>query len=146
MRRLYNNTGYLMSQILESIRLRLLIVRHGTTLNNAEARYTGQSDVELSPLGEYEAKQLGERLSRDTLDVIVSSDLRRTRATAQAIAQNAPLSVRQAKKSIQAGLQVDLHRGLGIEIEAYNHLVPTEDRREGIRAFLEKRKPVFTGH
>jgi enoyl-CoA hydratase/carnithine racemase len=66
--------------------------------------------------------------------------------TAQAIACNAPLSVRQAKKSIQSGLQVDLHSGLGIEIEAYNHLVPTEDRREGIRAFLEKRRPVFTGH
>jgi enoyl-CoA hydratase len=66
-------------------------------------------------------------------------------ATARAIAGNAPLSVRQAKKSIQAGLQVDLHSGLKIEIEAYNHLVPTEDRREGIRAFVEKRKPVFHG-
>ncbi len=66
--------------------------------------------------------------------------------TAHAIARNAPLSVRQAKKSIQDGLQVDLHSGLEIEIEAYNHLVPTEDRREGIRAFLEKRRPAFTGH
>ncbi len=66
--------------------------------------------------------------------------------TAQAIARNAPLSVRQAKKSIQTGLQVDLHKGLEIEIEAYNHLVPTQDRREGIRAFLEKRKAIFTGH
>ncbi len=66
--------------------------------------------------------------------------------TAAEIARNAPLSVHQAKKSIQNGLQVDLHRGLEIEIEAYNRLVPTEDRREGIRAFLEKRKPVFTGH
>jgi enoyl-CoA hydratase/carnithine racemase len=65
--------------------------------------------------------------------------------TARTIAGNAPLSVRQAKKSIQAGLQVDLHSGLKIEIEAYNHLVPTEDRREGIRAFVEKRRPVFTG-
>jgi enoyl-CoA hydratase/carnithine racemase len=65
--------------------------------------------------------------------------------TAGTIARNAPLSVRQAKKSIQHGLQVDLHTGLGIEIEAYNHLVPTEDRREGIRAFLEKRRPVFSG-
>jgi len=65
--------------------------------------------------------------------------------TAQAIAGNAPLSVRQAKKSIQAGLQTDLHSGLKIEIEAYNHLVPTEDRREGIRAFVEKRKPMFQG-
>jgi enoyl-CoA hydratase len=67
------------------------------------------------------------------------------RDTAGRIAGNAPLSVRQAKKSIQEGTQVDLHSGLRIEIEAYNHLVPTEDRREGIRAFVEKRKPVFTG-
>jgi enoyl-CoA hydratase len=66
-------------------------------------------------------------------------------ATARTIAGNAPLSVRQAKKSIQAGLQVDLHAGLKIEIEAYNHLVPTQDRREGIRAFVEKRRPVFSG-
>jgi enoyl-CoA hydratase/carnithine racemase len=66
-------------------------------------------------------------------------------ATARAIAGNAPLSVRHAKKSIQAGLQVDLHSGLKIEIEAYNQLVPTEDRREGIRAFVEKRRPIFRG-
>ena len=31
------------------------------------------------------------------------------------------------------------------EIECYNKLVPTEDRREGIRAFNEKRKPQFKG-
>jgi enoyl-CoA hydratase/carnithine racemase len=65
--------------------------------------------------------------------------------TARLIAGNAPLSVRQAKKSIQYGLQVDLHTGLRFEVEAYNQLVPTEDRREGIRAFVEKRKPVFKG-
>ena len=66
--------------------------------------------------------------------------------TAKRIAANAPLSVRQALKAIQNGIQVDLHSGLKIEIEAYNQLVPTEDRREGIRAFVEKRKPVFKGH
>ena len=66
-------------------------------------------------------------------------------ATARTIAGNAPLSVRQAKKSIQAGLQVDLKSGMEIEIEAYNHLVPTEDRREGIRAFIDKRAPIFDG-
>jgi len=65
--------------------------------------------------------------------------------TARAIAANAPLSVRQAKKSIHYGLQGDLATGLRFEIEAYNRLVPTEDRREGIRAFNEKRKPVFRG-
>ncbi|HET6610061.1 MAG TPA: enoyl-CoA hydratase-related protein [Rhodopila sp.] len=65
--------------------------------------------------------------------------------TAQAICDNAPLSVRQAKKSIHHGLQIDLKRGLMFEIEAYNRLVDTEDRREGVLAFNEKRKPVFKG-
>lgn len=66
--------------------MRLLLVRHGATLNNMESRYTGQSDVELSASGAHQAKLLGARLATGTLDAIVSSDLRRTRATAQAIA------------------------------------------------------------
>ena len=63
--------------------------------------------------------------------------------TAQSICDNAPLSVKQAKKSIHNGLQMDLKRGFMFEIEAYNRMVPTEDRREGIAAFLEKRLPRF---
>jgi enoyl-CoA hydratase/carnithine racemase len=65
--------------------------------------------------------------------------------TAEAIAANAPLSVRQAKKSMHYGLQTDLLTGYRFEIEAYNRLVDTDDRREGVRAFNEKRKPVFRG-
>jgi enoyl-CoA hydratase/carnithine racemase len=66
-------------------------------------------------------------------------------ATAEAIAANAPLSVRQAKKSIKYGMQMDLRTAFRFEIEAYNRLVPTADREEGIRAFNEKRKPQFKG-
>jgi enoyl-CoA hydratase/carnithine racemase len=66
-------------------------------------------------------------------------------ATAQAIAENGPLSIRQAKKSIHYGLQMDLATGYRFEIEAYNRLVDTEDRREGVRAFNDKRKPDFKG-
>jgi enoyl-CoA hydratase/carnithine racemase len=65
--------------------------------------------------------------------------------TAEAIAANAPLAVRQAKKSIHYGLQTDLLTGYRFEIEAYNRLVDTDDRREGVRAFNEKRKPAFRG-
>ena len=65
--------------------------------------------------------------------------------TATAISDNAPLAVRQAKKSIHYGLQMDLLTGYRFEIEAYNRLVTTEDRLEGVRAFNEKRKPSFRG-
>jgi enoyl-CoA hydratase/carnithine racemase len=66
-------------------------------------------------------------------------------AIATAIARNAPLSVRRCKQSIHRGLQMSLADGLAFEIEAYNRLVPTEDRREGVRAFNEKRPPRFEG-
>ena len=65
--------------------------------------------------------------------------------TARVIAGNAPLSVRQAKKSIHFGLQMDVRSAFRFEIEAYNRLVDTEDRIEGVRAFNEKRKPAFKG-
>ena len=71
--------------------------------------------------------------------------LEETLATARRIAANGPLSIRQAKKSIDHGLQMDLRSGMFFEIEAYNRLVPTADRQEGIRAFNEQRKPEFQG-
>lgn len=61
------------------------------------------------------------------------------------IAGNAPVAVLQAKQSIRRGLQMSLSDGLAFEIEAYNRTIPTRDRREGILAFNEKRKPRFTG-
>jgi len=66
-------------------------------------------------------------------------------ATARTIAENAPLAVRQAKRSVHYGLQMDLLTGYRFEIEAYDQLVATEDRKEGVRAFNEKRKPRFKG-
>ena len=71
--------------------------------------------------------------------------LEETLETARRIADNAPISVRQAKHAIHYGLQMDLASGMMLEIEAYNRMVPTEDRREGVLAFNEKRKPRFKG-
>ena len=69
----------------------------------------------------------------------------KTLAIAQRIAENAPLSVRQAKHSIHRGLQMDIDSAMLFEIEAYQRMVRSEDRVEGVRAFNEKRKPVFKG-
>jgi enoyl-CoA hydratase/carnithine racemase len=66
-------------------------------------------------------------------------------ATAARIAANAPLSVRQAKKSLDRATETDRATGYAFEIEAYNRTVVTEDRQEGINAFNEKRKPKYKG-
>jgi enoyl-CoA hydratase len=65
--------------------------------------------------------------------------------TAAVIAGNAPISTRQIKQSVNMGLNTDLQTGMMFEIEAYNRMVPTDDRREGILAFNEKRKPIYRG-
>ena len=66
-------------------------------------------------------------------------------ATAGTIATNAPIAIRQAKQAIHKGLQMGLLDGMAFEIEAYNRTVSTADRREGVLAFNEKRKPLFKG-
>jgi enoyl-CoA hydratase len=65
--------------------------------------------------------------------------------TAGNIARNAPLSIRQAKRSMTFGARMDLRSAMFFEIDAYNQLVGTDDRREGIAAFNEKRPPEFRG-
>src|SRR4029453_13903714 len=64
---------------------------------------------------------------------------------ARDICTSAPLSVTQAKKAIELGMQADLNTGLYIEIKPYNRLIPTQDRLEGISAYNQKRQPVFKG-
>lgn len=64
---------------------------------------------------------------------------------ANTIAQNAPLSLVQAKIAIDVGTQVDIKTALSIEKLAYERLIPTEDRLEGLAAFEEKRPPKYQG-
>jgi len=71
--------------------------------------------------------------------------LEATLGIARRIAGNGPIAVRQAKQSIHRGMQMSLWDGLAYEIEAYNRMVPTADRREGVLAFNERRKPDFQG-
>jgi enoyl-CoA hydratase len=71
--------------------------------------------------------------------------IERTLALAGTIAAKPPLAVRLAKEALLKALETPLETGLDLERKAYNLLAATEDRREGIAAFLEKRRPRFMG-
>jgi broad specificity phosphatase PhoE len=75
--------------------MRLLIARHGATLNNLEARWTGQMDVPLAPLGERQAQLLAGALADTHLDAIISSDLQRALDTAEPVARLHGLEVQR---------------------------------------------------
>lgn len=61
------------------------------------------------------------------------------------IAANAPMAVRYAKMQINHGLQTDIDTAIGLEVGLFGLCFATQDQKEGMGAFLEKRKPVFTG-
>ncbi len=58
---------------------------------------------------------------------------------------NGPLAVGLILEAVDAGLDCGLEAGLRFEAAAFGVSAATEDRREGTRAFLEKRKPAFAG-
>lgn len=61
------------------------------------------------------------------------------------ISKLAPLAVRACLKAVTNGLDLTLREGLALETELFASLFATQDMREGTRAFLEKRTPVFKG-
>ena len=62
---------------------------------------------------------------------------------AQKISSKAPLAVGYAKYAIGRGIQVDLDTSMGIESDMFGMCSSTMDQKAGMKAFLEKRKPVF---
>ncbi|PWA03621.1 hypothetical protein BB558_000291 [Smittium angustum] len=66
-------------------------------------------------------------------------------AWAKKISSQGPIAIRMAKKAISMGSQTDIQTGLEIEQLCYDRVIGTEDRMEGLRAFKEKRPPVYKG-
>ncbi|KAL6911917.1 hypothetical protein ACP4OV_000722 [Aristida adscensionis] len=64
---------------------------------------------------------------------------------AREINQKGPLAIKMAKKAINQGAEVDMDSALAVEEECYEQVLHTQDRLEGLAAFAEKRKPVYTG-
>ncbi|HET6399493.1 MAG TPA: enoyl-CoA hydratase-related protein, partial [Candidatus Thermoplasmatota archaeon] len=97
--------------------------------------YTGRT------LGAQDAKAIG--LVNDVFPA--AELLERVLAIARGIAEKAPLAVTGAKQSIDQGLGMDLRAGLQVEQDSVVLLFASEDKDEGLQAFLERRKPRFQG-
>ena len=64
---------------------------------------------------------------------------------AREVNKKGPLGVRFAKAAVNGSLDMSLEEGLLLEGRCYAQVVPTQDRREGLEAFVEKRRPVYKG-
>lgn len=121
-------------------------VLQGRLRGNARART-------LAGEGPALALFLGQALAADALLAagLVSSvtdpggALAEARRLASAIASRGPIATRLGKEAIWRGLAQPLEQALRFETDLTLLLQTTKDRAEGVRAFLEKRAPIFTG-
>jgi enoyl-CoA hydratase len=101
--------------------------------------------IELILTGEIinaqEAKEIG------LVNKVVAAEelLNEAKALAAKINKNAPLAVRYSNAAIKRGLETDMDAGIRIENELFGQCFATEDQKEGMAAFLGKRKPVYVG-
>jgi enoyl-CoA hydratase len=86
-----------------------------------------------------------ERLGLINRTVEASSLMVEATQLASEIAKLAPLAIRACLESVRRGIELPLAEGLAVEAELFARLFETDDMREGTRAFLEKRAPVFQG-
>ena len=117
----YGGTQRLPRLIGRGAALRLLLT--GEMVNAAEAFRLGLVDHVVSP------------------DALIDN----ARALLRAMLANAPLALAGCIAAVDRGLPLSLDEGCTIESDQFGLLASTADMREGMRAFLEKRAPVFTG-
>jgi enoyl-CoA hydratase len=111
------------------------LVRRAGLARTRELIYLG------SMIGAADALRLG------IVDRVVPGDrlTEEVAGLARALAERPPLALRQAKRATRAALETTLEAGLRLEIEAFAATFASEDRIEGLRAFLEKRSPRWKG-
>src|SRR5262249_18776501 len=79
-------------------------------------------------------------------DVVPANQLReRVRTLAARIAEKSPIALRMAKEAVKTAARMNLREGLDRETDLFSLTFASEDKNEGVRAFLEKRKPDFKG-
>ncbi|MGB1696774.1 MAG: enoyl-CoA hydratase/isomerase family protein [Thermoplasmatota archaeon] len=89
-----------------------------------------------------------EALRMGLVDEVVEPDelLETCQGILQKALANGPLAVRQVKRLVDVGSDMELLDAIDMEADAFGDIFTTEDQKEGMEAFLSKRKPDFTGN
>lgn len=139
----------------------IIIAGEGALFGQPEVRVgimpgAGGTQRLVRAVGKFRAMKIlltGEPVAaRDALEMGLVSEvvadgevLERALAMARVIAALPPLAIMQIKEAVLAGEDSSLQAGLVLERKAFQLLFATADQKEGMRAFLEKRKPEFEG-
>ena len=79
-------------------------------------------------------------------EVVAPEELQgRTLEVARQIAEKSPIALQAAKEAVKTAARANLREGLDREIDLFALCFASEDKEEGVRAFMEKRKPEFKG-
>jgi enoyl-CoA hydratase len=101
--------------------------------------------LEVMLTGKVLSAEQGYQLGLVNQVTVPANVLTAAESLANDISKLAPLAVRACLKAVTRGLELPLQEGLALEAELFASLFATQDMREGTRAFLEKRTPVFKG-
>ena len=97
--------------------------------------------LSAEPIDAREAHRIG------LVNQVVSAGqaLARAKEIAQIYNERAPLSLSFTKQAVYRGLEMELEAGLDLEKRLVSKIYATEDKQEGMTAFLQKRRPIFHG-
>ena len=99
--------------------------------------------IELTLTGDLISAQEAHRLG--LINYVVPQDqvMKTAKDLARKIASKSQVAVRLALEAIEQGLESSLDEGLALEVKAFSQIAKTQDAKEGLSAFLEKRQPKF---
>jgi enoyl-CoA hydratase len=121
-----------------------VIPAYGGTQRLARIIGTGRA-FELMLMGASLTAEEAQRIGLLNRITTLGQLLAQSESLAQEISHLAPLAIRSCLEAVTRGLSLPLNEGLALEAKLFSKLFATEDMREGTRAFLEKRAPVFKG-